>query len=120
MDGRIGQAWIRLSSLPLEPREGLQLLRGQFRLAGALVGTSEAVVRLRHVRFDRDRAPQLRHRLGVSVLIGQQDAKLQELKKRLARKPLKDDKRLIFTQYADTATYLHDNLNPGGKRDHID
>ena len=41
-----------------------------------------------------------------------QDEKLQTL---LAR--LKEDKRLkkkvlIFTQYAETATYLYDNLNP--------
>ena len=56
----------------------------------------------------------------VKPITPEQDAKLQELKKRLARKPLKDGKRLIFTQYADTATYLHDNLNPGGERDDID
>jgi len=29
-------------------------------------------------------------------------------------------KRLIFTQYADTAQYLYDNLNPNGQRDDID
>ena len=50
----------------------------------------------------------------------EQDAKLQKLKSVLAKQPLKDGKRLIFTQYADTARYLHDNLNPGGKRDDID
>ncbi|MFO7536078.1 MAG: helicase-related protein, partial [Kiritimatiellia bacterium] len=33
----------------------------------------------------------------------------------LAEKPLKGAKRLIFTQYADTARYLFANLNPGGK-----
>ena len=56
----------------------------------------------------------------VKPITPEQDAKLQELKKRLARKPLKDGKRLIFTQYADTARYLYDNLNPGGERDDID
>ena len=38
----------------------------------------------------------------------------------MAKKPLKDGKRLIFTQYADTARYLFENLNPGGKRDDIE
>lgn len=56
----------------------------------------------------------------VAPLTPEQDAKLQKLKSVLAKKPLKDGKRLIFTQYADTAKYLHDNLNPGGGRDDID
>jgi superfamily II DNA/RNA helicase len=49
-----------------------------------------------------------------------QDAKLQTLKRRLGEEPLKNDKRLIFTQYADTASYLYDYLNPGEKRDDMD
>lgn len=56
----------------------------------------------------------------VAPITPEQDAKLQKLKSVLAKKPLKDGKRLIFTQYADTAKYLHDNLNPGGERDDID
>src|SRR5579859_5022373 len=56
----------------------------------------------------------------VEPISPEQDAKLQTLKKRLAEAPLKDGKRLIFTQYADTARYLFDNLNPGGKRDDIE
>jgi len=56
----------------------------------------------------------------VKPITPEQDAKLQKLKQYLGRKPLKDGKRLIFTQYADTARYLHDNLNPGGKREDID
>ena len=48
------------------------------------------------------------------------DAKLQTLKKWLSKPPLKGKKRLIFTQYADTAKYLYDNLNPQGKHDDID
>ena len=39
-----------------------------------------------------------------------QDAKLQTLKAWLDRAPLNEGKRLIFTQYADTAQYLYDNL----------
>ena len=56
----------------------------------------------------------------VEPITPEQDAKLQTLKTRLAKKPLKDGKRLIFTQYADTARYLLENLNPGGKRDDIE
>lgn len=47
------------------------------------------------------------------------DAKLQTLKKWLSKPPLKGKKRLI-TQYADTAKYLYDNLNPQGKQADID
>jgi hypothetical protein len=53
----------------------------------------------------------------VEPITPQKDAKLQTLKKRLAESPLKVGKRLIFTQYADTARYLFDSLNPNGERD---
>ena len=56
----------------------------------------------------------------VSPITPDKDAKLQTLKKRLADKPLKGAKRLIFTQYADTAKYLFANLNPDGKQPDID
>ncbi len=56
----------------------------------------------------------------VLPITPEKDAKLQTLKKRLSEKPLKDAKRLIFTQYADTAKYLFDNLNPGGKSPEIE
>ena len=48
------------------------------------------------------------------------DAKLKTLQERLSRKPLKGAKVLIFTQYADTARYLFDNLNPGGRHTDIE
>ncbi|PIP07615.1 MAG: helicase, partial [Syntrophobacterales bacterium CG_4_8_14_3_um_filter_49_14] len=48
------------------------------------------------------------------------DAKLQTLFGRLSEKPLQVGKKLIFTQYADTARYLFENLNPGGVRQDID
>ncbi|MFO1520803.1 MAG: C-terminal helicase domain-containing protein [Kiritimatiellia bacterium] len=51
----------------------------------------------------------------VSPITPDKDAKLQTLKKRLAAKMLKGAKRLIFSQYADTARYLYENLNPGGR-----
>ncbi len=56
----------------------------------------------------------------VEPITPDQDAKLQTLKRHLAQAPLKDGKRLIFTQYADTAAYLYRELNPGGKRDDIE
>jgi hypothetical protein len=56
----------------------------------------------------------------VEPITPKHDAKLQTLKKRLGEGILKDGKRLIFTQYADTARYLFDNLNPDGERDDID
>jgi ERCC4-related helicase len=56
----------------------------------------------------------------VEPITPDKDAKLQTLKQRLAQSPLKDGKRLIFTQYADTARYLFENLNPGGERDDIE
>jgi len=56
----------------------------------------------------------------VEPITPDKDAKLKTLKAWMAKAPLKDGKRLLFTQYADTARYLYDNLNPGGKRDDID
>lgn len=49
-----------------------------------------------------------------------QDAKLQKLKELLPDEVLGTGKRLVFTQYADTARYLFDNMNPLNKRDDID
>ncbi len=56
----------------------------------------------------------------VEPITPEQDTKLQTLKRRLAVSPLQEGKRLIFTQYADTARYLFENLNPEGKRDDIE
>ena len=56
----------------------------------------------------------------VEPISPDKDAKLQKLKEKLNREPLKMGKRLIFTQYADTARYLFDNLNPLGKKSDIE
>ena len=50
----------------------------------------------------------------VEPITPEKDAKLQVLLGRLKESPLSKGKRLIFTQYADTARYLYDNINPGG------
>ena len=71
-----------------------------------------------HVRHDIDLYKRILEL--VEPITPDQDDKLQTLIKRLAAKPLKNGKRLIFTQYADTAQYLFDNLNPDGARDDIE
>ena len=48
----------------------------------------------------------------VAPITADKDAKLQVLKERLNERLLRDSKRLVFTQYADTARYLYANLNP--------
>jgi len=49
----------------------------------------------------------------VAPIGPEMDDKLQTLRARLGEAPLAGGKVLIFTQFADTARYLHDNLNPG-------
>ncbi len=56
----------------------------------------------------------------VEPITPDQDAKLQSLLDRLGQPPLQGGKCLIFTQYADTARYLHENLNPKEQREDID
>ncbi len=56
----------------------------------------------------------------VAPITPAKDAKLQTLLGLLPEKTLTKGKRLIFTQYADTARYLFDNLNAGGKHQDID
>jgi superfamily II DNA/RNA helicase len=56
----------------------------------------------------------------VEPISPDKDAKLQTLIKWLSKPGVKNKKRLIFTQYADTAKYLYDNLNPDYKQDDID
>jgi len=56
----------------------------------------------------------------VEPITPQKDAKLRKLLECLKQSPLREGKRLIFTQYADTARYLFENLNPDGQREDID
>ena len=79
--------------------------------------------------FDMPRLKeQISHDIGllkkmlalIEPITPEKDAKLQTLKERLALPPLKSGKRLIFTQYADTAKYLFKNLNPLGDRQDIE
>jgi superfamily II DNA or RNA helicase len=56
----------------------------------------------------------------VEPITPKQDAKLRVLLKRLDEEPLSEGKRLIFTQYADTARYLYENINPGERDETIE
>ena len=71
-----------------------------------------------HIEQDRRLLKQMLEL--VEPITPQQDDKLQTLMRLLNRPGLAQGKRLIFTQYADTARYLFENLNPGGKRNDID
>jgi len=56
----------------------------------------------------------------VEPITPDRDAKLRTLLQRLQSHPLDTGKRLIFTQYADTARYLFENLNPLQEQEDID
>jgi len=56
----------------------------------------------------------------VEPITPEQDAKLQTLNMWLRKALFQNGKCLIFTQYADTARYLFNNLNDGGKSENID
>lgn len=56
----------------------------------------------------------------VEPITSDRDDKLLTLIEELRKKPLSQGKRLIFTEYADTAEYLFANLNRDGKRDDIE
>lgn len=56
----------------------------------------------------------------VEPITAAQDAKLQKLKQRIKEKPLNAGKRLIFTQYADTARYLYESLQDQVKNDELE
>lgn len=56
----------------------------------------------------------------VAPITPAMDDKLQTLKARLGEPPLAEGKVLIFTQFADTARYLYDNLNCGDARPEVE
>ncbi len=56
----------------------------------------------------------------VEPIAPEQDTKLKKLKEWLDKPELKGKKRLIFTQYEDTAKYLYENINLNGSKQDID
>jgi len=71
-----------------------------------------------HIRSDIDLLEKIS--ALVAPITADKDGKLMALKKLLAKKPLNGAKQLIFTQYADTAKYLFDCLNPDGKKKDVE
>jgi superfamily II DNA or RNA helicase len=55
----------------------------------------------------------------VAPITAHQDTKLQTLMQWLVKPAIKTKKILIFTQYADTAKYLFENLNPDNQQSDI-
>lgn len=62
---------------------------------------------------------KLMHSL-VAPITPKIDDKLQTFLKRLKSAPIKKNKCLVFTQYADTAKYIFDNLNPDALQNDIE
>lgn len=56
----------------------------------------------------------------VEQITAEKDDKFQKLVKHLNADPVNSGKCLIFTQFADTAQYLYENLNPGNTQKDID
>jgi superfamily II DNA/RNA helicase len=56
----------------------------------------------------------------VEPITAEKDDKFQKLLKYLNDEPINGGKCLIFTQFADTAKYLYDNLNPSNEHKDID
>jgi hypothetical protein len=69
----------------------------------------------KHIAADRDLLQTMLDL--VEPITPDQDDKLQTLLARLEEEPIRGQKCLIFTQYADTAEYLYRNLNPDGQRE---
>ncbi|MBN2186364.1 MAG: helicase [Dehalococcoidia bacterium] len=72
-----------------------------------------------HIKADRNLLKHIFDDL-VEPITPEKDAKLQRLLSRMKQEPLDNGKCLVFTQYADTAKYLYDNLNPGGRTPDVD
>jgi len=56
----------------------------------------------------------------VEGITPDKDDKLKEFLKKVNSTPIRNNKCLVFTQYADTAKYLYENLNPEEKIKDID
>jgi PLD-like domain/Helicase conserved C-terminal domain len=72
----------------------------------------------KHIAHDLKILKQI-HQL-VTPITPAQDAKLQTLKQWLAKPDILGKKQIIFTQYADTAQYLYNQITDGSDRDDIE
>ncbi len=72
----------------------------------------------KHISHDLDILQRIQQL--VSPITPAQDAKLQTLKEWLEKPEIKGKKQIIFTQYADTAQYLYDQLTIDNDRQDIE
>jgi superfamily II DNA/RNA helicase len=72
----------------------------------------------KHIAHDLKILKQI-HQL-VAPITPAQDAKLQTLKQWLAKPDILGKKQIIFTQYADTAQYLYNQITDGSRREDIE
>jgi superfamily II DNA or RNA helicase len=72
----------------------------------------------KHIAHDLEILRQI-HKL-VAPITPAQDAKLQTLKQWLAKPDILGKKQIIFTQYADTAQYLYNQITDNSKREDIE
>jgi superfamily II DNA or RNA helicase len=72
----------------------------------------------KHIAHDLEILRQI-HKL-VAPITPAQDAKLQTLNQWLAKPDILGKKQIIFTQYADTAQYLYDQITDGNDRSDIE
>jgi SNF2 family DNA or RNA helicase len=94
--------------------DALQALSGRY----AIADFNEQLLR-EHLKADQTLIRKMIHL--VEPITPAMDAKLQVLIAGLKNGiPQEREKALIFTQYADTAQYLFDNINPGGRRPDIE
>jgi hypothetical protein len=96
-----------------ELMDALRQVSGRYQLADF-----DAELLRQHIQQDQRLLGQMLAR--VEPITPEEDDKLQRLLTLLEEPGLVQGKRLIFTQYADTARYLFDNLNPGGARPDVD
>lgn len=90
-------------------------LLDELRKVSTRYQTEDFNMRLLREHIEHDIAILQRILALVDPITPDKDAKLQVLLERLNDLPLREGKRLIFTQYADTARYLYDQINPGGR-----
>jgi len=93
--------------------DALEQVSGRYDLADFDVDALRADI-------EQDRQVLKRMLELVEPITPDRDAKLQTLMRWLDQPPLNQGKRLIFTQYADTAKYLYENLDPDGTRADIE
>jgi superfamily II DNA or RNA helicase len=106
--------------LLIDPDYGEQdLIDALFQVAADYPVEDFDLPRLRaHVRHDIECYRRILAR--VEPITPDRDAKLRTLVARFGEEGWGDRKRLLFTQYADTARYLYDALNPDGARTDIE